>query len=241
MLTSRSWSIAHILPHYQSDIQDHIKEQLARTREKIPSIKIDFHPNRDPRTAYNSTKLALLIEGRAPPHLVPHILHMISVVPPDWRFLFIGSNKSVISIGKSFAIKYQQAAGKLDLMIAPKPWEINNKENVWRMLTDMRFYDELLPGVEWIMKYESDSIMCANSKYGLNDWLHFDWAAAPRYVVWHTLLGLGMPCCLSTCALFTFYLLLYGMRPPQWDRRPLTVRLYYAYHSKTIEDRNSAC
>ncbi|KFY86962.1 hypothetical protein V500_07279 [Pseudogymnoascus sp. VKM F-4518 (FW-2643)] len=169
------WTIAGLFPRYQESLQ----EQLARTRQKIPSIKVEFHPDSDPLTAYDPTKLALLIEGRAKPHLVPQILHMISVVPPEWRFLFIGTNKSVAAVGRSFAIKHQQAAGKLDLMVVPKPWEIKNKEHVWRMLTDAHFYTDLLPGVEWIMKYESDSIMCSNSKDSLNDWLRYDWAAAP--------------------------------------------------------------
>ncbi|KFZ18105.1 hypothetical protein V501_01354 [Pseudogymnoascus sp. VKM F-4519 (FW-2642)] len=170
------WTIAGLFPRYQESLQ----EQLARTRQKIPSITVEFHPNGDPLTAYDPTKLALLIEGRAKPHLVPQILHMISVVPPEWRFLFIGTNKSVAAFGRSFAIKHQQAAGKLDLMVVPKPWEIKDKEHVWRMLTGAHFYTDLLPGVEWIMKYESDSIMCSNSKDSLNDWLRFDWAAAPR-------------------------------------------------------------
>ncbi|KFY46113.1 hypothetical protein V494_00614 [Pseudogymnoascus sp. VKM F-4513 (FW-928)] len=170
------WTIAGLFPRYQESLQD----QLSRTREKLPSIKVEFHPETDPLTAYDPKKIALLIEGRAKPHLVPQILHMISVVPPEWRFLFIGTNKSVAAVGRSFAIKHQQAAGKLDLMVVPKPWEIKNKEHVWRMLTDSHFYTDLLPDVEWIMKYESDSIMCSNSKDSLNDWLRYDWAAAPR-------------------------------------------------------------
>lgn len=61
-------------------------------------------------------------------------------------------------------------------------------------MTDLRFYDEFLPGVEWILKYESDSILCANSKSSLNNWLHWSWAGAPRYVTpasrpsWDTML-----------------------------------------------------
>lgn len=174
------WSIAHILPHWTPYIQDTLQTQLARTREKIPNIRIDFHPNKDPRTAYNTSKLAMMIEARPVPHLVPQILHMISVVPPDWRFLFIGSNNSVAAVGRAFGIKYQQVAGKLDLMIAPEPWSIEDKEHVWRMLTDIRFYDELLPGVEWLLKYESDSILCSNSEDSLNDWLDYDWAGSSR-------------------------------------------------------------
>lgn len=105
---------------------------------------------------------------------------MITVVPPDWRFIFIGSNTSTLSVGRSFAVKHHQVIGKLDLMVLPKPWEIDSKEKVFRMLTDNRFYDEFLPGVEWILKYEADSILCANSEQSLNDWLDWSWAGAPR-------------------------------------------------------------
>jgi hypothetical protein len=105
---------------------------------------------------------------------------MISVVPPDWRFMFIGTNKSVISVSRSFATQYQEANGKLDLVVLPKPWGIESKEDVYRLLTDIRFYDTFLPDIEWLLKFESDSIMCANSGDSLDDWLDFDWAGAPR-------------------------------------------------------------
>lgn len=59
---------------------------------------------------------------------------------------------------------------------------MEDKEHVYRLLTDLRFYDQFLPGVEWLLKFESDAIMCANSDKSLNDWLHYDWAGAPRYV-----------------------------------------------------------
>jgi hypothetical protein len=111
---------------------------------------------------------------------------MISVVPPDWRFLFIGSQKSIISVGRSYGTKHQQAIGKLDLMLLPEPWLIDSKEMVSRVLTDTRFYDEFLPGVEWIFKFESDSILCANSETSLNKWLVWDWVGAPRYVKLYT-------------------------------------------------------
>jgi hypothetical protein len=105
---------------------------------------------------------------------------MISVVPPDWRFVFIGTNNSVISVSRSFATQYHEANGKLDLVVLPKPFSIKDKENVYRLLTNLEFYDRFLPGVEWLLKFESDAIMCANSKDSLNDWLDYDWAGAPR-------------------------------------------------------------
>lgn len=136
----------------------------------------------DLRNNYNTSKIALLIEPRPLPHLIPQLLHMISVVPPDWRFVFIGSNMSTVSVGRSPAVKLRQQIGKLDILELPEPWEIDSKEKVHRLLTDVRFYDEFLPGVEWILKYEFDSILCANSESSLNDWLHWDWAGAARYV-----------------------------------------------------------
>lgn len=180
----------------QSQLSSTLKSHLP----DIPSVKIDFHPNRDPRTAYNSSKLALLIESRPIPHLVPQLLHMISVVPPDWRFLFLGSNRSVVSVARSTATQHLVASRKLDLAVVPPPWgEVEtkkhhdgtvtvkaglglDKEGVYRMMTDMRFYDNVIPGVEWLLKFEADSIMCANSNDSLNDWLHYDWAGAARYV-----------------------------------------------------------
>ena len=152
--------------------------------QALPSIKVEW-TNHDPRDAYNSSKVALLIEPRPLPHLVPQILHMISVVPPDWRFLFIGSEESVVSVERAYATKYQQVIGKLDLMVLPPPWKIASKEHVYRTLTDLRFYDEFLPGVEWILKYESDSIMCANSETSLNEWLQWTFVAAPRLALHH--------------------------------------------------------
>ncbi|KAK7960969.1 hypothetical protein PG996_011610 [Apiospora saccharicola] len=178
-----TWFIAGLIPQYKPKIEAHFKSRLDEARQKIPSVKIDWHPNQngdDPRRNYNTSKVALLIEPRPLPHLVPQILHMITVVPPDWRFLFVGSNKSAISVGRSFATKHQQAIGKLDLLVLPEPWEIDSKEKVHRLLTDKRFYAEFLPGAEWLLKYEYDSILCANSNQSLNDWLNWDWAGAPR-------------------------------------------------------------
>lgn len=169
-------------------LQAELKSRLDEARQKIPTIKVDWHPNAEPRSTYNASKLALIIEPRPLPHLVPQMLHMISVVPPDWRFLFIGSNLSVISVGRSLPVRHQQVIGKLDLMVLPEPWEIDSKEHVFRLLTDVRFYDEFLPDVEHILKYESDSILCANSGKSLDEWLEWSWVGAPRYVK----LGVGV-------------------------------------------------
>lgn len=141
---------------------------------------MDWFPDRDPRDQFDTSKIALLIEGRPIPHLVPQLLHMITVVPNDWRFVFIGTNESVTEVSRSFATQYHMVNGKLDLIVLPYPWSIDSKEDVYRVLTDIRFYEEFLPGAEFLFKFESDSILCANSPDSLNDWISYDWAGASR-------------------------------------------------------------
>ncbi len=139
--------MAHLLPQYRPMIEAVIKSRIDEARQKIPAIRVVLASRQDPRAAYNQSKVVLVVEARPLPQLVPQMLHMVSVVPPDWRFVFIGSEKSVVSIGRAYAIKHQQVIGKLDLMVLPEPWEIDTKEKVFRILTDIRFYDEFLPGV----------------------------------------------------------------------------------------------
>lgn len=176
------WYLGRLHSQYEPVITSKFSSRLEETRKLIPNVKLDWPtpPTKDPRAAYNSSKLALLIEARPIPHLSPLILHMITVVPPDWRFLFIGSRESIHSVSQAYSIKHQQVIGKLDLMQLPSPWSAASKEDVFRLLTDSRFYDEFLPGVEWVLKYEHDSILCANSETSLNDCLDWDWAGVSR-------------------------------------------------------------
>lgn len=175
-----TWWIAYLLPHYSPIIKEHFNSRLDDALQKMPNIKVDWKQVEHPRSAYNTSKVAIIVEPRPIPHLTPQILHMIEVIPSDWRMIFIGSPKSIVSVSRAYAIKNQQIIGKLDLMVLPEPWEIDSKEKVSRLFTDMRFYDEFLPGVEWILKFEYDSILCANSETSLNEWLDWSWAGAPR-------------------------------------------------------------
>ncbi|KJK77386.1 hypothetical protein H634G_07125 [Metarhizium anisopliae BRIP 53293] len=129
---------------------------------------------------FNASKLALMVESRPLPRLVPLILHTMAVVPPDWRFLFIGSSKSVYSVGKSKAIQFHKNSGKLELMKVPEPWKLESPEDESRLLTDARIYEEVLPDVEWILKFGHDGILCANSAVSLDEWLPWSWAGALR-------------------------------------------------------------
>ncbi|KAK7751303.1 hypothetical protein SLS62_006709 [Diatrype stigma] len=128
---------------------------------------------------YNASKVGLLIENRAFPFLAPLMLHFISVVPPDWRFRFMGSPESVASINASVAIRQQVAAGKLDLTYIPRNMSTASQELISRFLTNRWLYETVLQPAEWLLVFQTDSILCANSRQNLNDFLEYDWVGAP--------------------------------------------------------------
>ncbi|KAF7518832.1 hypothetical protein G7054_g13325 [Neopestalotiopsis clavispora] len=143
----------------------------------VPRLKLDYHePAPSP---YNISKVALLIENRANPILAPLMLHFMSVVPPDWRFRFMGSTESVEYINKSVAIREQVNNGKLDLTYIPTNMSTAGQEMISRFLTTLWLYEVVLQPAEWLLVFQTDSILCANSRQNINDYLEYDWIGAP--------------------------------------------------------------
>ncbi|KAK8092082.1 hypothetical protein PG997_002443 [Apiospora hydei] len=144
---------------------------------EVPKISLNYaEPVRSP---YNESKVALLIENRENPILAPLMLHFMSVVPPDWRFRFMGSNESVQYINRSMAIREQVNAGKLDLTYIPSNMSTAGQEMISRFLTNRWLYETVLQPAEWLLVFQTDSILCANSRQNINDYLEYDWVGAP--------------------------------------------------------------
>ncbi|CAJ2506968.1 Uu.00g081540.m01.CDS01 [Anthostomella pinea] len=132
-----------------------------------------------PLSPYNATKVALLIENRAVASLAPLMLHFMAVIPPDWRFRFMGSTESVAFLNQSVAIREQVSAGKLDLTYIPSNMSTAGQEMISRFLTNLWLYETVLQPAEWLLVFQTDSILCANSRQNLNDYLDYDWVGAP--------------------------------------------------------------
>ncbi|KAI4201609.1 MAG: hypothetical protein LQ350_003088 [Teloschistes chrysophthalmus] len=145
-----------------------------RQRIDIPTISLDFH-----RPKYDPTKVALLIENRPEGMLAPHMLHMMSVIPPDWKAQFMGSEESLAYINSSKAIQYQVSIGRLDLTHIPKNMSVAGQEQISQFLTTLWVYETLLHPAENLLVFQTDSILCAQSGKSLNNWLEYDWVGAP--------------------------------------------------------------
>ncbi|CAK7205552.1 hypothetical protein SEUCBS139899_008329 [Sporothrix eucalyptigena] len=152
--------------------------QSVSSNVNYPTIKLEYS-NQPMRSTFNESKVALLIENRPFPVLAPLMLHFISVVPPDWRFRFMGSIESVQQINKSVAIQEQVKAGKLDLTYIPSNMSTGSQEEISRFLTTKWLYEVVLQPAEWLLVFQTDSILCANSQRNINEYLEYDWIGAP--------------------------------------------------------------
>lgn len=121
----------------------------------------------------------MLVEVNPFGHLTALLLHMIAVVPFEWRFIYMGSKESIVRMKKSLPIQDYDKSGKLVLREVPVGFDASNSEGMHRMLTHMRFYEEVVDPAEWFLLFRSDTILCAQSNQSLNDWLEYDWVGAP--------------------------------------------------------------
>jgi hypothetical protein len=131
-----------------------LQEYLPRLPE-LPKLSLEYG---EKKSLYNESKLALLIENRPQGIIAPMMLHFMAVLPPDWKFRFMGSEESVAHVNKSAAVRRQARAGKLDLTYIPRNMSVNGQEEISRFLTTLWLYDTVLQPAEWLLVYQTDSM-----------------------------------------------------------------------------------
>ena len=109
------------------------------------------------KSPYDPTKVAFLVDTRPLPLLIPLILHMTSVIPPEWRSHFMGSQEAVASVLESPAIQRQIKVGKLDVTYIPSNMTIRDQEETSRFFTTLSVYETLLQPAEHLLVYQTDS------------------------------------------------------------------------------------
>ncbi|KAI0866988.1 hypothetical protein F4860DRAFT_508482 [Xylaria cubensis] len=172
-----TYSNLHRIPRLRLEYNDGESPPAQSSVSDIfPTGPSSFKPQNSP---FNVSKVALLVENRALPNLAPLLLHFITVVPPDWRFRFMGSPESVAALNGSHAVRAQVASGKLDLTYIPTNMSTSGQEMISRFLTNLWLYETVLRPAEWLLLFQTDSILCANSRQNLNDFLDYDWVGAP--------------------------------------------------------------
>lgn len=127
----------------------------------------------------NASKLALLIEDRPQAVLAPLALHFMAVLPPAWPFLFLGSPASLARLNASAAARSRVRTGKLTLAAIPANASTRGQERVSRFLTSRWLYEVAVAPAAWLLVFQTDSVLCANSRRDADALVGYDWVGAP--------------------------------------------------------------
>ncbi|KAI9642343.1 hypothetical protein NHQ30_009146 [Ciborinia camelliae] len=127
------------------------------------------------------TRVALLLETRPLPHLPALLSHFISVLPAPWVFRFVGSSEANSLISSSKSLSAHIKTGKLVITELPKKYAITSQETISMTLTDPTFYKDFLAPAEWLLMFQSDSMICAASERNIEEWISakYSWVGAP--------------------------------------------------------------
>lgn len=133
--------------------------------------------------ALNRTKLAVIIETRPLPELVPVILNFLANVPPDWPFRIYHSLENWALLNRSASLRRYSAEGRIRTYLHPAWVPYASYDDVSEWLTTKTFWEHLSPA-EHILFFQSDSILCGNAHSSIEDFVDYDWVGAswdPRY------------------------------------------------------------
>lgn len=136
-----------------------------------------INPTLDPK------RVALIIETRPATVLPALLIHMISVLPPQWVVKMVGTNESFAPVKQSRALGYHIQSTKLQLVDLPDYYPMTDQETVSQTLTNITFYRDFMAPAEWILMFQTDSIMCAASEQSVDDWVakNYSWVGAPWF------------------------------------------------------------
>lgn len=150
--------------------------QLAR----LPTFHLSNHPSdsiqQPPETP--PLKAAVIIEGRNSANLIPLILHFSSVLGPEWpiKVLHTAQNRQQFSFPPAF--QRQTTSGHITLQQLPSNVTLTSRAAVSQFLTQPSLYHSLAP-YKHLLFFQSDSILCANSRRMVEDFLQYDFVGAP--------------------------------------------------------------
>ncbi|KAI9740116.1 MAG: hypothetical protein M1818_004867 [Claussenomyces sp. TS43310] len=133
--------------------------------------------------ALDPTRVALIIETRPIPHLPALLTAFIGTVPPQWIVKVVGLDSVFDFIHSSASLIHHVNTGKLVLQKIPPNYPTTDNEALSQTLTNRSFYGEFLAPAEWILMFQTDSMICSASAQTLDDWVEkdYDWVGAP----WH--------------------------------------------------------
>jgi hypothetical protein len=128
-------------------------------------------------------KVAVIVETRPLQSLIPLILHFASVLGPEWPILFF-TRASTVSTLSAFGhgsqpFKRLVNSGQVKIIELPTDPYLGNYLGLSHFLASEWFWGQMGPA-EYMLNFQTDSILCANSGRQVEDFFGYDFVGA-----WH--------------------------------------------------------
>jgi hypothetical protein len=169
--------------HLDLDSQDEsIENPTAIFHEPDPPLAAGQVTSTSKTTAHSSDKIAVILESRPLPHLLPLLLHFSTVLGPDWPIHVFTSPTTKSKLLKPPSLKRLVTAGKIkfaDLPIGLPP-DFSFHEPFFRteFMTRFGFWESLKPA-EHVLLFSADSMLCSQSPRTVDGFLQYDFIGAP--------------------------------------------------------------
>ncbi|CAK7214478.1 hypothetical protein SBRCBS47491_002156 [Sporothrix bragantina] len=128
-------------------------------------------------------KVALISDTEYSVRLVPLIMHFHAVLGPEWPIVFYTSNETrdkLNEVNGSASAIWQRtvASGAIDVRIIPDEWNMTTRQGVNVYLSRPWLWEQMAPA-KHVLVFQTDAMICANSKRTMEDFLKFDFIGAP--------------------------------------------------------------
>lgn len=127
---------------------------------------------------FNTSVAATIIEVRNLPILIPVLNNFLSVLSPDWPFKVWCSEANYLHLASAASLQHHIVSGRLNITLLPPEHDTSSGEALSRFLTKPWFWNEF-EATEYLLFFQSDSILCSASPTPIENWLGFDWVGSP--------------------------------------------------------------
>ena len=125
----------------------------------------------------HAEKLAVVIETHMTKNLIPLMLHFASVLGPGWKVILF-TIESNWKTPQSVPFRRALQQNRITINYLPEDADFGSREAVSEFLTRPWFWEQLQSAYR-VLLFQTDSIICANSNYTVEDFIHYDFVGAP--------------------------------------------------------------
>lgn len=126
-------------------------------------------------------KVAVIVETRATRNLIPIILHFADVLGPEWPIILL-TREPIVRILEVYGngsqpFKRAVKSGQVKLIELPSDANLVGYQGISDFYASHWLWD-LMESAKWMLMFQTDSIICANSGRKVEDFFEYDFVGA---------------------------------------------------------------